>query len=209
VVHQKKRLMLAFLLLTCLGLALTVPGTIAYITARTAPLVNVFTVGQLPEGEVEVPIQITKTVTSVRKETIPPSGFVFELTNEEGTESLQCTSDGLGNAALNLSFGWEDAGKTHVFALYEVNNGIAHVTYSPLVYRIEIDVFETEDHTLDAALRLNGSPVDSLVAAFENIYGEDLPPDTGDHAMPLMYAALAMISVLGLAVLLGRKKQEN
>ena len=178
---------------------LAIPGTLAVMVDVTPPVVNTFVPDPALLEETPVYILVKKTVTSSAKEPIGPEGFTFELTNTATDERFTAVSGVNGQAMFTLSFSGLDAG-SHRYQLREINDGREGVTYSELVYDVQVDVALTDDDVLVTTF-LNGALTEQCVAAFENLYESDMP-DMGDHRGTAVYAALLLVSMTGAVLLL-------
>lgn len=140
-------------------------------------------------------------------ESIGLEGFRFTLQNAQNAEAFTLTTDANGAASVTLPFSDADLGQTHTYRLYEINDGRAHVTYSDQVYTIEITLSVNANNQIVASVRVDGQPVQQVVAVFENEYnaGIILPP-TGDDTPIVFYLALMLISGAGLVVLLSKRQ---
>lgn len=207
-----KYTLFAMVLITSMVLtaAITTGNTLAMLIDQTLNLVNTFAPGKV-SGDTNVDINIDKIVVATGVNGINAGGFTFELTDLQTNDVLATISDRDGKAKLSLSFTQEDVGKTFSYTLSELNDGRQDFTYSTKVYRIDITVaFEGND--LVAKLLLDGEPVDEIACEFVNVYqdgsGEPLPPPpAGDSAMPMLYVALAAISLASIALILKKQKK--
>lgn len=203
--HPWGKLIVLLSLLLVVGLA--VPATLAYVIVQTPPLQNVFTADVPAEGEITVDVRVHKTILAAGEQSIGPEGFQFLLTdvNTGAAETFQTTASGYG--ALTLAYTLADAGKSYAYRLTEVNDGREHVTYSDLVYDLTISLAEVNGD-LAAALTMNGEPVTTILAEFENIYapGTAVPP-TGDDAPLMAWALVLLLCGAGLILLRARAKR--
>lgn len=200
------RLALLFLLAAVVGFA--IPSTLAYITAQSDTLVNTFEAPYFPPEGTGVEVRIQKTVLNSGTESIGPGGFRFGLQHAQSSEPVILTSDVDGYASIILPFTDVDLGQTHVYHLYEINDGRANVTYSNKVYTIEITLSVDAENRIVADASVDGVPVEQIIAAFENTYYEGiiLPP-TGDECNVALYVVLMLLSGAGLVILLTRRNR--
>lgn len=201
---------LALLLVTIAAVGLSVPATLAYSTAKTETLVNTFTVLRLPPAQTSVNVCVQKTVHNTGTKRIGPEGFSFSLQNTQTGEAFVLTSDADGLACVTLPFSEADMGKTHTYRLSEINDGRENVSYSDQVYAIEIALCVDANKQPVASARVDGVPVQQIVAAFENEYhaGDVILPPTGDDSSLGLYIALLLVSGAGLALLLIRRNRQ-
>lgn len=198
---------LCVLLSLVLALGVAVPATLAYVTVKTPSLVNVFTADVPPAGAVSVPVRVHKTILAAGSQTIGPEGFTFRLTEAETGASQTFQTNTTGYGALTLAYTPEDAGKTFVYLLTEVDDGREHVTYSDLVYRLTVSP-AVDAGVLAAALSVNDEPVREIIAEFENIYAPTTDvPSTGDHAPLMAWMLVLLLSGAGLMFLRARAKR--
>lgn len=203
-----RRLWPVLALLLCAAMIIVAPpsSTLAYLAANSNTVRNTFRVEYLPAEDITVPVSVHKTVQSLGKENISPSGFSFCLMNLDTAEAVKMISGIDGGATMKLVFTAEDAGKSYRYRLYEINDGQPGVEYDEAYYDIRISIALNDELELSAALILDGQPVEEIVAEFENIYNPIEIPDTGDHAQPLLWLALLVFSGACL-MLLGRKNK--
>lgn len=149
--------------------------------------------------DITVDLGVVKTVKNLGDKTIGKDGFQFDLKDGASEEILKTvTTDAEGLASITLTFSEEDIGK-HTYKLVEKNTGVEGVTYSNAIYNIEITVALGTDNKLTASIVCNGQAVDSVSAAFENLYDVDEPAKTGDQ-MDLMLWLCLLVVTGGLTV---------
>jgi len=198
------KLALLFVMAAAIGFAL--PTTLAYLTAKSDTIVNTFTAPYFPAEQTSVDVYVHKTVRNIGTERIGPEGFRFVLQNTQSGESHVQTTGADGSAVFVLPFADADLGKTYTYTLSEINDGRDNIAYSERVYTIEITLSVNADNRIVASAAVDGTPVEQIEAAFENVYNAViLPPLTGDDANLALYAALMLISGAGLAILLTKR----
>lgn len=204
---KNRRWLLALALLLCAVtmVASALPGTVAYIADRSNTVKNTFRIEYLPPQDIAVPVRVHKTVECIGEEAIGPAGFSFRLENVDSGERVTLSSQVDGWATANLVFTAEDVGKTYHYRLYELNGGREYVTYDETVYEISISLQLDEQHEMAAVLTVDGKAVSEISAEFVNLYQMMEIPDTGDHAQPLMWLSMLLVSSIGLALLYMRK----
>lgn len=197
---------IAVLLAAAIVCAVILPATLAYISASSITYVNTFVPDPRALSDLSVMVNVDKTVTNQGKEAIGPENFIFELTDLDTLKSWTVKTDGQGQAAFLLSYTMQDIG-SHRYQLKEVDEKKPGITYSPLVYEIQVDVVEEADAII---LRtwLNGQETEEIRAAYENIYDSGHLPETGDSTNYTLYLALLAVSCICLVVLLGHKKKK-
>lgn len=203
-----RRLWLKLALLCALVTAVSfaLPFSLAYIWAETEPLVNTFC--YIPPETADVEVLVHKTVRNTGLDRIGPGGFNFQLENIDTHEIITLTTDEAGEAKTTLTFADVDLGREHRYTLTEVNDGVKGMTYSLASYDIAVSL-QLDDATncIHASVTVNGAPVQSVVAEFENIYHRgSLAPLTGDDTPLLLCAALMLLSSAGMVVLARRRR---
>ena len=197
------RLWIALALLICATLAATaaIPDTLAYMQQESNTVTNKLNIVYVPPEDISVPVRVHKTVTSLGEETIAPSGFEFALRCAETGETTTFFTDAYGYAGAALTFTEADVGRTYHYELTELPGEDERITYSDAVYTLRITLTVDMDNCIRADVVMNGIPVEGVMAEFENIYAPTVLPDTGDHAQPLLFAAMLMLSAAGLLLL--------
>lgn len=207
-----KYTLVAMVLITSMVLtaAITTGNTLAMIIDETLALVNTFVPSKI-EAEARVSIGIQKIVMSTGVNGINAGGFTFELTEKATQNVLVGTSNTNGLVDIPLTFTEEDIGKTFTYTLEERNDGRKGFTYSDKVYQIDVTV-SLVDNDLVADVKVDGKPLEELTLEFVNVYEPDSdeppPPPAGDSGMPLLYLALALLS-LGCIVIIYRKQKKS
>ena len=140
---------------------------------------NKFTAPDIPvPDDIEVPINVIKSVKNVGTGSIGPENFKFILENVDTNERFILTSDEDGLFDFNIKFTSDDIGKTFNYKLSEVNDGREGVVYSDKVYDIKFFVTLSKENKLLVTTYCNGVIVKDINAEFENIYrGEPTDPD--------------------------------
>lgn len=204
---KNRRLWLTAALLLCAlaAAAMTLPSTVAYIADRANTVRNTFRVEYLPPQDIAVPVRVHKTVMCLGEEEIGPEGFSFRMENTQTGSAVSLTARADGYAQAELTFTAEDVGKTYHYRLYELNAGREFVIYDETVYEISISLQLDEQHEMFAVLTVDGKAVSEITAEFVNLYQMMEIPDTGDHAQPIMWLAMLLVSGMGLALLYMRK----
>ena len=200
---KNRRWLLVSALLLCVVTmaAAALPGTVAYIADRANTVKNTFRIEYLPPKDITVPVRVHKTVTSLGKETVAPSGFEFALRCVETGEVVTFTTDGHGYAGTALTFTEADVDKVYHYELTEIAGEDERITYSEKVYDIRIALTVNADNCICADVMMNSIPVEGVMAEFENIFTPVIVPDTGDHDQPLFFAAMMLLSAAGLLLL--------
>lgn len=192
---KKQRLWLKTALLIGLVavVAFAVPVTLSYIFDKTDPVVNTFVPPDGLHAATAVNVNVVKTVVNSGKDEIGPGGFKFILENTETGEQMTAVSDFQGKAQFKLPFTGVDAGKSFFYRVYEFHDNREHVTYSDLVYSIRVDVAMAEDKPV-AKVFLDEKETTNCLVAFENLYGQAEPPETGDAGHVALYMMLLVAS---------------
>ncbi len=168
---------------------------------------NVFT--PKPD-DLKLPIKVEKYVVNEGSKVMGPEGFQFVLENTETGKKATVKSDKNGLASFSLTYSEEDIGKTFSYKLYETKGDKAHVTYSTLVYSIQVKITLGADNKLVATVNMDGTAVKEAVGKFENIY--DYTPEvpkTGDETNLMPYILMMTISLGGILVLLKKERKER
>ena len=190
------------------ALAFLVPTTLAYLFDYTGPLLNVCA----PKGDVlnEAPVEIVieKTMLSGGDKKMGPEGFTFQLEDVSTGEKQTVTTDKNGAASFLLVFKAEDVDKPHQFKVSELNDARENVTYSDVVYTVDVIVSAQDDRPV-AAVQVDGKPVEACVLPFENIYDPGQPPPpTGDSSHLYLHMALMVLAGAAMALLLRKRVTE-
>ncbi len=125
--------------------------------------------------DISVYVAVDKTVVNKGSESIGPEGFEFILENVQTGEKKSVKTNAEGVVLYDLVFTAYDIGKTFEYKLYEVDGGMAHVTYDPTVYTISITISQDASGELVATVKLNNQVVGLVDAQFTNIY--DFTPE--------------------------------
>lgn len=193
---------LAMLFCAAVAVVSAPPSSLAYITANSNTLRNAFPVVYLPPQDISIPVRIQKSMINLSTKEIGPGGFEFQLLNVDTDEIAVVTTSDDGLATMYLPFTADDVGRTCRYRLYELNDGRRHVVYDETVYDISITLVLNEMHEMSAELTMDGKPVTEIVAEFTNEYYVPVPlPDTGDHARPMLWLAMLILSGMGLIML--------
>lgn len=199
---------MALLLLSLVVVGTVIPDTLAYVIDRTGVMTNTFVPDEDLLKDLQVPIYAKKIVTSTGDETISPENFTFVLTNTDTGEELYALSAASGQVQFDLAFDGMDVG-VYNYTLHEQNNGREGITYSELVYNVQVEILTDP---LRAVVTVDGEDASRLMPTFENLYTQQIP-DTGDHtpivvctAVMCLSAALMAALALGLAAKLRRSR---
>lgn len=199
---------MALLLLSLVVVGTVIPDTLAYVIDRTGVMTNTFVPDEDLLKDLQVPIYAKKIVTSTGDETISPEDFTFVLTNTATGEELYALSAASGQVQFDLTFDGMDVG-VYNYTLHEKNNGREGITYSELVYNVQVEILTDP---LRAVVTVDGEDASRKMPTFENLYTQT-PPDTGDHtpivvctAVMCLSAALMAAVALGLAAKLRRSR---
>lgn len=203
-----RKMAFALALLLLLGAVIALPGTIAYIAAKSNTVTNTFTALHYPPDDTSVTISVKKIVHNVGTERISPEGFQFVLAGADN-ERHTLTVDRKGNASITLPFSEADLGNTYEYQLFEINDGREKVTYDRTVYQVSITIaLDENENALLASVKVNGEAAQPTFR-FENTYaaGKIVPP-TGDEMNITLCFALMLMSAVCAALLTGRKAKQ-
>lgn len=204
---MKRGKLFAIVLVLILIMAAALPFTLSYIVSMATPLQNTFVPDPRALSEAAVTITAKKTVRNTGTQSIGPENFTFVLKDTATQEELHVMSDKSGLAVFMLNYNGLQAGR-YSYTLSEANNGREGVTYSELVYQIDVIVLQDGDK-LTTSVLLDGKETSHCVVPFENIYaaGTVVPP-TGDET-PLLLCAVLMIFSGAVLLVLMRKQRQN
>ena len=179
----------------------TVQASVGEETKASYGFTNLFT----PKGAT-TEITIEKILTNLSGKPMGKDGFLFDLYCKETgiTDTAESGTDGL--AKLELSFTTEDIGKTYTYTLTERKGDNPYMTYSEVVYEIQVAVTQdTQTGELVLTVTRDGREVTGN-AQFENILHPE-NPKTGEELFIRNWVVLMGISAVGLlAVLVLNKK---
>lgn len=157
---------------------------------------NTFIPNVTEPDNISVNIGVNKTVKNTGVSSIGPAGFEFVLENIASGEKIAVKSDKNGNSVFSLPFTTADIGKTYIYKLSEINNGIKGVTYDNKVYDITVTITLDEDNKLQALVSMNGDVTENPIAEFVNIYYTELidSPQTGDNSNLTFWFVMMILS---------------
>ena len=179
-----------------------------------------YTINGKPSGEVELlftntftkpepkvaSIYIKKIVENKTQPGIGLNDFIFVLEQESGsTHEVASSAD--GTAGFQISFGYDDIGKSYTFKLYEKKGSTAGVTYDTTVYTVIVKVEVNPDGTIKTII--NDVDTNGIELAFTNIYEKPETPVTGDDFPIIMLGGLMVISALAIVMLMLTKKKKR
>lgn len=198
----------ALVLAVLLAIGLAVPATLAYITAHTDKIVNIFKPDYTQTADAFVDVNVQKTVTNLCEPPVGPEGFTFLITDIATEKAISLTSDEDGLARAALTYTKDDAGKTFTYRITEVNDKREHMVYDNKVYTVHVSLALNSDAQLIPTVMQDGLQVDTVNVKFANVHTtEVLPPDTGDDSTPVLYGIMMLLGVTGLAVTLISRKR--
>ena len=190
-------------------LAVAVPMTLSYVFDDTDPVVNTFLPPEGLNNETAVKVDIVKTVINTVPEDVEgigPDGFTFVLENMADGAKQQAVSDFQGKASFEIPYTGVDAGTHFCYNVYELNDGAENVTYSEIVYEIQVDIEMNDENKPVAKVKLDGKDTTSCTLKFENLYTIAEPPDTGDSSHVAVYAAVMVLCAAGMLMMVRKKK---
>ena len=123
-----------------------------------------------PQEPINVEIKAKKTVKNIGDFEISPEGFTFVLTNTQTGMQKNRTSDKYGDVVFDLQYTTDDVGKTYHYTLEELNDRKQYITYSTLIYNVDVEVKFNENDKLSALVKVNNQLQNELTPSFENIY---------------------------------------
>ena len=123
-----------------------------------------------PQEPINVEIKAKKTVKNIGDFEISPEGFTFVLTNTQTGMQKNRTSDKYGDIVFDLQYTIDDVGKTYHYTLEELDDRKQYITYSTLIYNVDVEVKFNENDKLSAVVKVNNQLQNELTPSFENIY---------------------------------------
>ncbi len=160
--------------------------------------------------DINVEFKVDKTVENKGTDKIGPEGFKFVL-EKVGGSKLNATTDKSGDAKFTLTFTEDDIGNTYTYKLSEVNEGKGYVTYSDKVYTVTVTITLNADNKLVATMTVDDLPVNSVTAAFVNVY--DFTPEapvTGDARNLIPWIVMLTLSgFTALGAIFVKKRKAN
>lgn len=200
---------MALLLSLAAVVAIAVPVTLSYVFDNTEQVVNTFVPPEGLNNETAVKVDIVKTVINTVPEDVEgigPDGFTFVLENMADGAKRQAVSDFQGKASFEIPYTGVDAGTHFCYNVYELNDGAENVTYSEIVYEIQVDIEMNDENKPVAKVKLDGKGTTSCTLKFENLYTIAEPPDTGDSSHVAVYAAVMVLCAAGMLLMVRKKK---
>lgn len=200
---------MALLLSLAAVVAIAVPVTLSYVFDNTEQVVNTFVPPEGLNNETAVKVDIVKTVINTVPEDVEgigPDGFTFVLENMADGVKQQAVSDFQGKASFEIPYTGVDAGTHFCYNVYELNDGAENVTYSEIVYEIQVDIEMNDENKPVAKVKLDGKDTTSCTLKFENLYTIAEPPDTGDSSHVAVYAAVMVLCAAGMLLMVRKKK---
>lgn len=160
----------------------------------------------IPEpAETTVELEVLKTLDNRSDKEMGLDGFKFVL-KQDGKTILEAVSDENGRAVFNLEYDEDDIGKTFVYEMSEINEGLADMVYSKAVYEYTVKITEDSEGNIIASVTKDGD-ASNLAAEFVNIYSN--PPKPGDASDLIPWIAMLEIScgaVVGIRLKTRRNK---
>ena len=199
----------ALVLAVLLAVGMAIPATLAYITAHTDKIVNIFRPDYTQTADAFVDVTVHKTVTNLCEPAIGPEGFTFLITDTATEKAVSIVSDKDGNARAVLTYTKDDANKTFTYRISEVNDKRENMVYDAKVYTVHVSLKLNSNAQLVPTVIVDGLQVDQVNVKFTNVHTtEVLPPDTGDDSIPVLYGIMMVLGLTGLAVtVISRRKR--
>lgn len=169
-------------------------GALAFTNTFTKPAPAVATV------------YIRKSVINKTQPGIGPEGFTFVLEQESGS-THEVTSSEEGKAGFQVSFGYDDIGKTYTFKVYEKRGSVAGVTYDTTVHTVIVKVETNPDGSIKTVI--NDVTTNAIELEFTNVYEKPQTPVTGDDFPIIMLLSLLVISGAAFVALMLTKKKKG
>lgn len=200
----------ALLLCVVAVVAVAVPFTLSYVFDNTDEVVNTFVPPEGLNNQTALKVDVVKTVINTvpeGEEGIGPDGFTFVLEEIATGKKMQAVSDFQGKASFSLPYTGVDAGMHFCYNVYELNDGAENVTYSEIVYEIQVDIAMNDQNEPVAKVKLDGKDTTDLTLKFENLYTITAPPDTGDAGHVALYAAVMVLCAAGMMLIVGKRRK--
>ncbi len=200
---------MALLLSIVAVVAAAVPLTLSFVFDNTDQVVNTFVPPPGLNNETALKVDIVKTVINTvpeGQEGIGPDGFTFIVEEVATGKKMQVVSDFQGKASLSIPYTGADAGMHFCYNVYELNQSAENVTYSEIVYEIQVNIDMNDQDKPVAKVLLDGKETTSCTLKFENLYTVAEPPDTGDAGHVAVYMAVMVLCAAGLMLVLSKRK---
>lgn len=150
-------------------------------------------------------IYIQKKVINKTQPGVGLDGFAFILEQESGSTHT-VTSNEAGTAGFQVSFGYQDVGKTYTFKVYEKRGNTPGMTYDGTVYTVTVKVELNPDGTIKTVI--NDVATNAIALEFTNTYEKPETPVTGDDFPIIALGSLMFISAAAFVVLMFTKKRK-
>ena len=154
-----------------------------------------------------VSMQVNKTVTTDAEVETDPSGFSFQLKDAQGNVIETVKTDVDGKASFTALV-YETTG-SHTYTISEVKGFADGITYDTTVHTVTVTVTDDSNGQLVAALTLDGTAADQIVASFINTYDPPSTPDTGDNFNLVLCVVVLVISAVCIVALIIVKKKKS
>ncbi len=158
------------------------------------------------------PADAVFTFAMIPSEKDAPMPEPGEATLDEKTGALYKDVVGAGE----YEFGWmyfdeDDIGKTYTYTLKEIPGNTKGFTYDTTNYTMTVVVSVKDREIILDVTYTDDSDSEVEKAVFTNIYDKKDPvgPPTGDTLKPILWAAIAIVSLAVLAVLIFVRKKQN
>lgn len=163
---------------------------------------------------VKTTITVEKELVNNSDQTMGLNGFRFDLTPVPSGTTVSRVSDENGIARFELEFTVADVGKTFTYALSEYKGSVEGMTYSNVVYQIQVEVTQNRQ-TGELVLHVtrDGEPITEN-AKFINTYTPpvDDNPKTGYETFVggwFMLMSVSAISLLAVLVLAKKERKQQ
>ncbi len=196
---RKNSILRRLLLVLSILMILTssVQGTMAFLTAKTEPVVNIFVPPAMP-GNIRVTLNTKLILSGDGASGYSPDKFAVILADGEGNGRTLNTVG--GKAAFDLEFTADDVGKEFTYTLSMVDNNIHGVTYSDKVYTVKIKIDVNDQNELVATVTSGDDVItDGYEFEFVNICEGIVTPPTADAGSMIFWGVIFFCGVALLA----------
>ncbi len=124
---------------------------------------------------ISIPVQKLLEYADGTQCDISPAGYQFVMENVATGQTVTVTTDENGQAAFDLTYYLEDAGKTHQYKIYESTPSAFGIAADESIYELNVEVIWDEDtKTMTAAPVLTLDAQDASDVIFTNVAATDI-----------------------------------
>lgn len=161
-------------------------------------------------SNVDVTLDILKTVKVNSGEGVGPDGFQFQIADKSGKELATVTSGTDGKAAHKLTYTAADIGSTYTYIVTEVDTKVTGVTYSTVKHTVEITLTQNDAGQIVPQIKVNGEAAAKAELEFVNTFDKAETPVTGDNFNVVFYVVVMAVAFVGVVttVVINKKKEK-